>query len=169
MILLKVKFSDKLGALARITKALSDAGVNSEKVCFSADKERKGFLSLSSHWVGRGTIVVRDEERDKANRKILALSKNRKDLGLEIVGMCYDVTILLPNKPGALDSELEKLAQHNIDIRHIETQYKNDKGEVFVNLILQCSPSQYNMAKQALGSAVCGESPFSATAIYDSM
>lgn len=167
MILYKVKFSDKPGALARITKALSLAGVNSEKLCFSADKERKGFLS--SHWVGRGTIVVRDEERDTAQQKILALSKTRQDLGLEIVGMHYDVTILLPNESGALDVELEKLAQRNIDIRHIETQYKNEKGEVFVNIILECSPPQYNVAKQALGSVICGESPFSANAVYDSM
>ncbi len=166
MILFSIKFSDATGALARITKALSDAGVNSEKICFSAGKERRG---LSTHHVGRGTLVVRDEERDTTRRKILALSKNHKNLGLKIEGIYYDVTILLPNKPGALDTELAKLAQENIDIRHIQTQYKNKENEVFVNLVLECSPAEYNIAKQLLGPVVWGESPFSANAICDSL
>jgi ACT domain-containing protein len=167
MILFRLKFSDKPGALARVIQALSEAGVNTEKLTFNADKERQGFLS--THWVGRGALVVRDEERDTVHQRIVALAKKRLNLGFEIVGMYYDVTILLPNRPGVLAEELKKLAKLDVDIRYVATTHKNEHNEVFVNFIFDCSPDRYNLAKQALGNTIQDESPFSANAVYDGM
>jgi ACT domain-containing protein len=167
MILLRIKFFDGRGALSRIMEALSGAGVNIEKSRFDADKERLGIVS--SGWVGRGIIVVKDEERDIVLEKIDELEKKRRSLGLEIVGMYYDVTIALPNLPGALAGELVKLAKIDVDIRHAKTRGKNENGEVLVNLIFECSPEQYNLAKQALGRTIQDESPFDPNIISDSI
>ncbi|MBI2120421.1 MAG: hypothetical protein HYT94_02230 [Parcubacteria group bacterium] len=171
MILFEVEFFDNgPGALARVIEVLSTAGVNLERPNFRAYKEGV----LVSRRVGRGTFVVRDEERDITRSKILALEKDppkgekRQKLGLKLLGVYYDVTIKLEHKPGALAAELVQLAKLGVSVCHTQASYKNEKNEVLVNLILKCSPKQYHLAKQALGGKkLLDESPFSANAVID--
>lgn len=166
MILFRFKFNDERGALARVMAALGDAGINIERNRFDANEERRG---LSTKFVGRGVIVVKDEERDVTLQKFSALAKSNPKLGLKNPEMYYDITIALDNKPGAFSAELEKLANLDVDVRHNKTKGKNKEGKLLENLVLECSAEQYNLAKQALGRIVQDESPFDPNVISDGM
>ena len=166
MILFRFKFNDERGALARVMGALGDAGINIERNRFDANEERHG---LSKQRVGRGIIVVRDEDRDMTLKNFSTLAKSNPKLGLKNPEMYYDITIALDNTPGAFSAELGKLAKLDVNIRHNKTKGTNKEGKLLENLVLECSAEQYNLAKQALGRIIQDESPFDPNIIPDSM
>lgn len=167
MHIFKVGCIDQTGAAARITRALREAGINTRSFCFTTRVERYGFLSLRSRSIGEGEIVVKDEDWKSVRHQFEKLAKDRKNLGLRVSKPYYQVTLLIPDRSGALDDELQKLAINQVDIRQITTADPGPDNMALVRLILECSPGRYNVAKRVLSEHLQEESPFLATAVAD--
>lgn len=167
MIAFQITCVDNVGAAARITGALREVGVNNKKVHFTTVMERYGFLGLFSRQVGKGTIIVKDEDRDNMISQLETLSRQRKNLDLKISKPYYQIDILIPDQIGTLDDKLQKLAREEIDIRFINTEEPDADKMVSATLVLECSLVEYDKAKKLLAECLQGESPFLATAVRD--
>lgn len=172
MHLFKITCADHTGAAARITRALREAEINTRSMRFQTKVERYGLFSLRSRTVGEGEIVVKDEDWKLVLHQFEKLgdktrSKNRKDLGLKVSKIYYQVTIQIEDTFGTLDDELQKLARSGINISWFVSGDPDVNRKVFVRIGLDCSPEKYHLAKRLLKRCLQEESPFLATAVQD--
>jgi formyltetrahydrofolate hydrolase len=165
MHLFKISCIDRTGAAARITQALFNAGINAWSMRFETAERR--FVRLRRQMVGEGEIVVKDEDWKLVSLQLQKLATDRKNLDLRVSKPYYRVTIAIPNRSGALNDELQKLAQNKIDIRGFASGDPRPDNTVLVRIILECSLEKYNLAKRQLKDCLQEESPFLATAVQD--
>lgn len=160
MYIIKIHCADHVGAAARITTALREVNVSTRNIYFTTREERYGFFRLRSRTAGEGEIVIKDEDWDLVSWQLRELARKRKNLDLKISAPHYRVTLLIADKSGALDDELEKLAKERINIREIKSFEPTANGKVFVRLVFECSPEKYDLAKRLLSHCLQNESPF---------
>lgn len=160
MHVIKIRCADHIGAAARITGALKEAGISTRNIYFTTREERYGLFRLRSRTVGEGEIVVKDEDWNLVSWQLRELAQKRKNLDLKISAPHYRVTLLIADRSGTLDNELQKLAKERINVREIKIFEPVIDGKAFAWLVFECPAEKYDVAKRLLSHCIQNESPF---------
>jgi hypothetical protein len=149
-----VKFTfycrDGVGVGATIIGYFARAGVNIRSIDLSvADK----LIRTAS-----GSIVVSDEDAEKAKKAIGLARERERQLSIRRVRTFYQLLIAIPNEIGALFREIGTLARHDVYFRrlhHVESAL--GEAGVIILLELEGPVEKYVEAKKLLKDRIVGE------------
>jgi len=147
---------DGTGRGAAITGPLKDAGINIEYTHFWIEEN----FFFPKWRTGRGILVVHDYDGENAKWVLERLQKSDKGLGIKNLQTFYQVRISIPDKPGTLYEEIEKLAKYGIYLRSFRGPEGNDGQNAIFFLLFEGQFENYIKAKELLAEHIVGESPF---------